>query len=300
MNPASIRSKMELRVLAPAAGIALAGIPVAVGFANANPNNSWDAPAAALARVCACQIFLFHFMAVEVFGREFADSTMERLLSQPVPRSRIWAEKTATLAGMIAIVLLADLACATRIFGRSLDRDEGIQRANSWMEQSTTEQARATIARTLPDDSIGWSSISFWGGLHVATGGDSAKVERFRGRAAPSWHWGSQNVVDYLNFAMGLALLGGIAALGGGPLAALTLRRSGPAFWVSWLAPFALLVVGITAALNPPPRRFLQSAADAYPFGEGGLVVSSIVAFVLAWAVATTLLARRKFLRLEV
>jgi ABC-type transport system involved in multi-copper enzyme maturation permease subunit len=51
-------------------------------------------------------------MGVYLFGGEFADHTMERLLVQPIPRCQIWREKLRSLAMMLALGLLPILIIA--------------------------------------------------------------------------------------------------------------------------------------------------------------------------------------------
>ncbi len=94
MNP---RISKELRVIVPYAVVSQAACFGAAAGAKAL-HLSWEDVwgFAVLAE------FVFFLLAGSVlFGAEFSDSTMERLLSQPVPRERIWKEKIFSLVAVL-------------------------------------------------------------------------------------------------------------------------------------------------------------------------------------------------------
>jgi len=56
------------------------------------------------------QIILCYLMGTASFGSEFENNTLERLLSQPVPRIALWREKMGVLAGSVGVIFLLSMA----------------------------------------------------------------------------------------------------------------------------------------------------------------------------------------------
>jgi len=103
MNP---RLKKEFRVLAPYAIAAiLTALAVGIWVDVANPVN------VAMHRMIVLTIhfILFLMMSVLIFGAEFSDKTMERLLAQPMSRVRLWREKMGILLVMLAALVIFDV-----------------------------------------------------------------------------------------------------------------------------------------------------------------------------------------------
>lgn len=62
------------------------------------------------------QVLLMLTAASSLFGDEFSNGSIQRLLAQPVSRTRIWIEKTCALALFVITVLLLDfLLCQTML-----------------------------------------------------------------------------------------------------------------------------------------------------------------------------------------
>ena len=59
--------------------------------------------------VAILQVLVFHLIGALSFGGEFAHHTMARLLAQPVPRSRIWVEKSVAHLLIVVFALVGNL-----------------------------------------------------------------------------------------------------------------------------------------------------------------------------------------------
>ncbi len=61
-----------------------------------------------LAFVICLQFMVFALMGALTFGFEFGEKTIERLLSNPIPRRNIWREKISVLLGIGLLCIIAD------------------------------------------------------------------------------------------------------------------------------------------------------------------------------------------------
>lgn len=100
------RLKKELRLLGAPTLVAVgAGLYAAYSASSClRPYNNLVVPAAAIA-----QMLLAFLICTLAFGSEFGFSTMARLLSQPVSRTRLWREKMGVLGLVLLTILAADV-----------------------------------------------------------------------------------------------------------------------------------------------------------------------------------------------
>lgn len=183
------------------------------------------------------QVFACFVMGSQAFGTEFTLGTMERLLSQPVGRERIWREKMLVLGLLVfssfIVMCIAFLLLQYKIFSEPLPPP--------WM-------------RIDPDfASFFRSNLDKWFALAVV---------------------------------FGLAYL---SAVCGGPLMSLYLRQSHTAFWASIIIP----VIIVLLFHEMIPSNFVNQNIFNFLF--------EIVFNPLSlWCIISYILARRKFMRLEV
>lgn len=174
-----------------------------------------------------------------VLGSEFENNTLERLLSQPVPRTRLWREKIGVLAGCVGIIFLMSLAVFYLFTNLSL--------------------------------------IALLDFFHLA---------RFNGLAV------------LLNFFIpaACAYLSSITA---GTLMALYLKKTHTAFWASLTATALILVVWqflLSIILSILGMKVLLYGEKAQEYGKA--IQIGIPLFL--WCIISYLLARRRFMTLEV
>jgi hypothetical protein len=95
--------KKEWRIIAPVAAVILCVHLLAYAELLLNADRLWSNTWGYL---LTAQWVLFHILAVLPFGMEFHSGSMERLLSQPVNRRRIWWRKVTPMIVFFALVFL--------------------------------------------------------------------------------------------------------------------------------------------------------------------------------------------------
>lgn len=107
-----IRLWKELRVLMPyligLLALDLMAIVFAVPYDFSHRPSFHQSYLGALLLGAFIQLLIFHLAAVNLYSHEFSFLTMDRLLSQPVSRYRLWCEKAAALLIMVLLVLAAN------------------------------------------------------------------------------------------------------------------------------------------------------------------------------------------------
>lgn len=65
--------------------------------------------------MCVIQFFAFSLLSAEIFGQEFGSKTMERYLSQPIEKARMWREKIGVGVMVLGTCLVWDCMLAAII-----------------------------------------------------------------------------------------------------------------------------------------------------------------------------------------
>ncbi len=145
-----IRVLKELRQLG-AMGIAAAGLPVLAAVIGVKA--SW---------ILALLSFA---LAARLFGAEFDHRTLPRLLAQPMPRGRIWAEKMCAGALALAFALGAMLV-TLKLQG------EGAATLTGWLLVPAVALATTPTMSLVARDSVRsvWAGFGLYAGLNLAVG----------------------------------------------------------------------------------------------------------------------------------
>jgi hypothetical protein len=250
----------EFRPLAPYWAVAMA-LPILAKMSLSAGGIEFFAPRFFLA--LGVQALVFQIMGVALFGPEFGMGTMERLLSQPVPRRQIWLEKMRLLLWLFAAVLLVDFL-------------------TQWW---ACVEGRPFVAGPRPDP------------------------------------WRVEIDLGMINGALArgfvLAGMGAAWALCVGPFMALHIRKTHTAVWATLVSPICLgaaliSIVGPLPGVAESIRAcvfmvvWIQEGIWYFCFNiraipnHGLKELLSYAIWIFPWCVAGLLLARRRFLRLEV
>lgn len=66
--------------------------------------------------IICIQVAIYLYLSVGLFGNEFKNNTIQRLLAQPISRKRIWYEKLSILLTVITILFFYFLICYILVY----------------------------------------------------------------------------------------------------------------------------------------------------------------------------------------
>ncbi len=232
------------------------------------------------------QILTFHLMGAVLFGGEFTEKTMERLLSNPVPRARIWREKLGLMTALLCIGLIVNLAVYVHLYEAC------------W--EAATKNIHTYLSASRPD-ALSKGSLHFW--EFLATSIYSRPLNALNPldfKYDESIYADTVGPAATLTFFILFGALGALLALCNGPLMTLYLRQTHVALGASLVWPVGLAGIAdslIHMFLNRFFPRALPAFYDRFDSFAEPILITALLAL---WCLAAYWLARRKFAGLEV